>query len=190
MRSLQEISKNLSGNIKIEIPSCELILVSPICSHSYVMKYLFICGILSKNNCVAFCNAFLKTESSPAREENTLLTHHNQLSLSNKSCWDCFISISNWRLLTIMPLPIKPLRPRLTRPTRPIKPMRPTRLIKLMWPRTRMMRRPRLMKPTRQLRPTNPRPMRLKMPMKPLWPARPKPKRPLWPMRPLWLIKQ
>jgi hypothetical protein len=33
MRSLQEISKNLAGNLKIEIPSCELILVSPICSH-------------------------------------------------------------------------------------------------------------------------------------------------------------
>jgi hypothetical protein len=33
MRSLQEISKNLSGNLKIEIPSCKLILVSPICSH-------------------------------------------------------------------------------------------------------------------------------------------------------------
>ncbi len=29
MRSLQEISKNLSGNLKIKIPSCELILVSP-----------------------------------------------------------------------------------------------------------------------------------------------------------------
>jgi hypothetical protein len=34
MRSLQEISKKLSGNIKIEIPSCELILVSPICSQA------------------------------------------------------------------------------------------------------------------------------------------------------------
>jgi hypothetical protein len=29
MRSLQEIAKNLSGNLKIEIPSCEQILVSP-----------------------------------------------------------------------------------------------------------------------------------------------------------------
>jgi hypothetical protein len=34
MRSLQEISKNLTGNKKIEIPSCELILVSPMCSQS------------------------------------------------------------------------------------------------------------------------------------------------------------
>ncbi len=143
-RSLQEISKNLLVNSKIEIPSCKLILVSPICSHSLVMKYLFICGILSNNNCVAFCNECPKTELSPAREENTLLTHHNQLSLSNKSCWDCFISILNWRLLRIMPLPIKPLRPRLTRPTRLIKHMRPTRPIRLMWPRTR---------PTRLLRP-------------------------------------
>jgi hypothetical protein len=32
VRSLQEIPKNLSGNLKIEIPSCEQILVSPICS--------------------------------------------------------------------------------------------------------------------------------------------------------------
>jgi hypothetical protein len=31
--SLQEISKNLSENLKIEISSCEQILVSPICSH-------------------------------------------------------------------------------------------------------------------------------------------------------------
>ncbi len=88
---------------KIEIPSCELILVSPICSHSLVTKYSFIWGIPSKNNCVAFCNAFPKNESSSAREENTILTHHNQLSLPNKSCWDCSFSISNWRLLTIMP---------------------------------------------------------------------------------------
>ncbi len=58
------------------------------------MQYLVICGILSKDNCVAFCNAFPKTESSPVREENTLPTHHNQLSLWNKSCWDCFISIA------------------------------------------------------------------------------------------------
>jgi hypothetical protein len=86
IRSLQEIFKNLSGNLKIEIPSCELILVSPICSHSLVTKYMFICGILSKNNCVAFGNAFPKTELSPVREENSLLTHHNQLSLPNKSC--------------------------------------------------------------------------------------------------------
>jgi hypothetical protein len=34
MRSLQEIFKSLSGNLKIEIPSCELILMSPICSHA------------------------------------------------------------------------------------------------------------------------------------------------------------
>jgi hypothetical protein len=34
VRSLQEISKNLSGNLKIEIPSREQILVSPICSHT------------------------------------------------------------------------------------------------------------------------------------------------------------
>jgi hypothetical protein len=39
-----------------------------------------------KNNCVAFCNAFPKTDLSPAREENTFLTHYNQLSLLNKSC--------------------------------------------------------------------------------------------------------
>jgi hypothetical protein len=45
-RSLQDISKNLSGNLKIEISSCEQILVSPICSHSFVTKYLVICGIL------------------------------------------------------------------------------------------------------------------------------------------------
>ncbi len=44
-----------------------------------------------KNNCVAFCNAFPKTELSPAREENTLHTHHNPPSLQNKSCWDSFI---------------------------------------------------------------------------------------------------
>jgi hypothetical protein len=29
VRSLKEISKNLLGNLKIEIPSCEQILVSP-----------------------------------------------------------------------------------------------------------------------------------------------------------------
>ncbi len=46
-----------------------------------MMQYLVICGILSKNYCVAFCNAFKKTESSPEREENTLHTHHNPLSL-------------------------------------------------------------------------------------------------------------
>jgi hypothetical protein len=34
----------------------------------------------AKNNFDAFCNAFPKTEASPAREENTLLTHHIQLS--------------------------------------------------------------------------------------------------------------
>ncbi len=48
-------------------------------------QYLVICGILSKNNCVAFCNVFPKTELSPAREENTLLTHHNQLSVGGES---------------------------------------------------------------------------------------------------------
>jgi hypothetical protein len=32
LRSLQEISKNLSGNLPTEIPSCEQILMSPICS--------------------------------------------------------------------------------------------------------------------------------------------------------------
>jgi hypothetical protein len=85
VRSPQEISNNLSGNLIIEIPSCEKILVSPICPHSLMTKYLVICGILSKNNYVAFCNAFPKTELSPAREDNTLLTHHNQLSLPNKS---------------------------------------------------------------------------------------------------------
>jgi hypothetical protein len=53
---LQEISKNLSVNLKMEICSCEQILVSPICSHSLVMQYLVICRILSKNNRVAFCN--------------------------------------------------------------------------------------------------------------------------------------
>ncbi len=129
-------------------------------------QYLVICGILSKNNCVAFCNPFPKTESSPAREENTLPTHHNQLSLWNKSCWDWLISILNWRLLTIMPLPINPLRPKLTRPTRPIKPMRLKRPIRLMplirLPRPRPMKptRPRPMKPFLLIRPSMPRPMK------------------------------
>ncbi len=44
-------------------------------------QYFVICGILVENNCFAFFNAFLKSESSPAREENTLHSHHNPLSL-------------------------------------------------------------------------------------------------------------
>jgi hypothetical protein len=83
VKSLQEISETLSGSLKIEIPSCEQILVSPICSHFLVSKYLVIYGFLSKNNCVASCNAFPKTELSLAREENTLLTYNNQLSFPN-----------------------------------------------------------------------------------------------------------
>ncbi len=159
-------------------------------------QYLVTCRILSKNNCVAFCNAFPKTELSPAREENTLPTHHDQLSLWNKSCWDCFISIPNWRLLTIIPLPIKIklMRPKLTRPTRPMKPIRLTSWradeadgpMRPVWPMMLM----RLM----MLR--LPRPMRLTK-RKPMWPTRPtrltrlrhiKPMRPLWSMRPLMLL--
>ncbi len=45
------------------------------------MQYLVITGILTENNCFAYCNAFSKTELSPSREENTLHSHHNPLSL-------------------------------------------------------------------------------------------------------------
>ncbi len=44
-------------------------------------QYFVIFVILVENNGFAFCNAFSKTESSPAREENTLHSHHNPLSL-------------------------------------------------------------------------------------------------------------
>jgi hypothetical protein len=77
-------------------------------------KYLVICGILLKNNCIACCNAFPKIESSPAREENTLLTHHNQLSLANKQHGDSFVLISN----SMQTLPrLTATRPRLTKIT-------------------------------------------------------------------------
>ncbi len=56
---------------------------APISSHSLMTKYLVNCGILLKNNCFAFCNTFPKSKLSPAREENTHLTHHDQLSLTN-----------------------------------------------------------------------------------------------------------
>ncbi len=46
-----------------------------------MMQYFVMCVILVENSCFAFCNAFSKTESSPAREENTLHSHHNPLSL-------------------------------------------------------------------------------------------------------------
>jgi hypothetical protein len=47
-----------------------------------MMQYLVITGILTENDCFLYCNAFSKTESSPAREENTTLhSHHNPLSL-------------------------------------------------------------------------------------------------------------
>jgi hypothetical protein len=120
-----------------------------------MMKYLVICGILLKNNCDAFCNAFPKTELSPAREENTLLTHHNQLSLSNKQHGDSIVLISNSmqtlpRLtatrprLTKITLLMRPLRPmwpsRLMRPLK-LMPTRPTRQIRLMWLRMRPTRR-------------------------------------------------
>ncbi len=45
-------------------------------------KYLVICGILSKNNCVVFCNAFPKTELSPPVNKSTCCD--NKLSLTNE----------------------------------------------------------------------------------------------------------
>ncbi len=145
-----------------------------------MMQYFVICGILVENNCFAFCNAFKKTELSPAREENTLHTHHNPLSLQNKSCWDGFISISNWRLFTRLICLMRLLMP--LRPTRP-KPMMPTRLM-----------RPKPLRPTKPARPictiTPFMPLRLMRP-KPLRPRRlmrPKPMSPISPVRLLWLI--
>ncbi len=101
--------KTFRGIEKIKIPSCKQILGSPICSHSLLTKYLVICRILLENDCVEFCNASLNTELSPAREENTLLTHHNQLSLPKKNveivsfhfwiegCWQyCCCQLSRW----------------------------------------------------------------------------------------------
>ncbi len=111
-----------------------------------------------KNICFPFCNASpkKKTELSPVREES-LLTHHNQPSLTNMSHWEIFVLISNSRLLMIIPMPMGPLKPMLTRLMRPInqrvgeadmprlpgliRPMRPMRLkpARLMMP-TRLMK--------------------------------------------------
>jgi hypothetical protein len=86
VRYLQEISEKPFREFKIENSFLQANAESHhrdipvgISSHSLMTKYLVICGILLKNNCVAFCNASPKkknTELSPAREENTLLTHH------------------------------------------------------------------------------------------------------------------
>jgi hypothetical protein len=94
VRSLQEISKNLSGNLNIQnsilwanTESQHRDIPVGISSHSLATKYLVICRILLKSNWVAFYNVSpkkKKSELNPAREENTLLTDHNQLSLTNK----------------------------------------------------------------------------------------------------------
>ncbi len=147
-----------------------------------MMQYSVICGRLMWNNCFAFCNAFKKTKSSPAREENTLYTHHNPLSLQNKSCWDGFISISNWRMLKRLICPMRPLMP--LRPTRP-KPMIPTRLMRPKPLRPTKPARPICMiRPFMSLRPLRPKPLRLMRLM------RPKPISPISPVRLMWLIAQ
>jgi hypothetical protein len=62
VRSLQEISKNLSGNLKMKIPSCEQIQVSPISSHNYpgrhwqgypLMSDYCVSGIQSKEDLIS-----------------------------------------------------------------------------------------------------------------------------------------
>jgi hypothetical protein len=55
-------------------------------------EYLVINGILSKYTCFAFCNAFSKSDLSPAKEESTLLTPqptlpHKRVTLG-KFCLD------------------------------------------------------------------------------------------------------
>jgi hypothetical protein len=67
VRSLEEISKNLLGDLKIEFPFKVTNTMSPlrdihewIFSHSLMMQYFVICGSLVGNICFAFCIASLK----------------------------------------------------------------------------------------------------------------------------------